>query len=276
MFKKTSPFGRKKTTAKRPFADFYSNWIATLSTTLLPQLRRALSSFSVSPALLSLQVDGMHHHFQSYYLAFDQAAAADVAQCLHPEWRTSVERPFLWLGDFHPYLFTNLLRSFLDDQDSSSQEDSGRDSFLEEYDAAAMEEFHQMRPWHVAVAWRSPSRALTARVEQIECGLRLMVPALAARARHAQTGLFRTVGAEWGMGAKEGGRVKEAVAEEMEELVGVVVDANRLRRSVLADVVSVTTVYQAALFFEAIAQFLVGFRDDKLLRQFEECEMPIN
>ncbi|KAK6158013.1 hypothetical protein DH2020_005327 [Rehmannia glutinosa] len=218
----------------------------------------------------------MHHHFHSYYLALDAAAAADVAQCLYPEWRNAVEKPFLWLGDLHPYLFTNLLRSFLDDQDSSSQEDDGDGGgdFLE-YDAAAVREFHH-RPWHVATAWRSPSRALTTRADQIECGLRLMAPALAARARHAQAKLARSVGAEWGSGEGVKAAVGEAMAEAMEEMVGVVVDANRLRRSVLADVLSVTTVYQAALFFEAVAQFLVGFRDLKLLKEFEDCEKAIN
>ncbi|GER28023.1 transcription factor-related [Striga asiatica] len=272
MFK-TSPFNRKKTTGSRPFAEFYNTWLATLSTTLLPQLRLALSSFSLSPALLSLQVDGMHHHLQSYYLALDQAAAGDVAQCLHPDWRNALEKPFLWLGDLHPYLFTNLLRSFLDDQESPSspeeeEEDGG--GFLE-YDSVEMKEFGH-RPWHVAVAWRSPSRTLTARVDQIECGLRLMVPALAARARGAQAKLVRRVGADWGGAAAVG----EAVAEEMEELVGVVVDANRLRRSVLADIVSATTVYQAALFLEAVAEFLIGFNDAKLVKEFEECEKAVN
>ncbi|KAK6160672.1 hypothetical protein DH2020_004053 [Rehmannia glutinosa] len=147
MFK-SFPFGRKKNTTK-PFIDFYNNWINTLSTTLLPQLRRVLSSFSVSPALLSAHVDGMHHHFHSYYLALDATAASDVAQCLYPEWRNAVEKPFLWLGDLHPYLFTDLLQS-------------------------------------------------------------------------------------------------------------------------------VTMVYQAALFFEAVAQFLVGIRDSKLLKEFEDCEKAIN
>ncbi|GER31697.1 glutamyl-tRNA(Gln) amidotransferase subunit A [Striga asiatica] len=66
------------------------------------------------------------------------------------------------------------------------------------------------------------------------------------------------------------------VEEEMEELVGVVVDANRLRRSVLADVMSATTVYKATLFLEAAAEFLVGFCDAKLVKEFEECEKAVN
>ncbi|KAL2238052.1 protein INAPERTURATE POLLEN1 [Sesamum indicum] len=268
MFK-SALFGRKKTTT-RPFADFYNDWSTTLATTLLPQLRRALSSFPVSPAVLSTQVDAVYNHFHAYYTALDQAAAADVAQCLYPEWRNSLEKPFLWLGDLHPYLFTNLLRSFLEDQESSQDEN---DDFG--YDVTSVKE-SLYTSWHVAAAWRSPSKALTARIDQIACGLRLMVPALAARARHAQAKLVRNVGAEWGR--KEGvlkAAVAEAVAAEMEELVGVVVDANRLRRSVLADVLSVTSVYQAASFLEAVAQFLVGFRDEKLLREFDKCEKAI-
>ncbi|KAG8374753.1 hypothetical protein BUALT_Bualt10G0028600 [Buddleja alternifolia] len=261
-------FGRKKST--RPFAEFYDDWFATLSTTLLPHLRRVLSSSSISPAVLSVQVDAMHHHFHSYFLALDQAAAVDVAQCLYPEWRNSLEKPFLWLGDLHPYLFTNLLRSFLDDQDYSSQEDDDDDD-VSEYGTTAMNhEYFLGKPWHVAVAWRSPSKALTTRVDQIECGLRLMVPALAARARQAQAKLVENVGT-----GKEGA-VGEAVVAEMEELVGVMVDANRLRRSVLADVLSVTSVYQSALFLEALAHFLVGFRDDKLLREFAKCQIRLS
>ncbi|KAL0312827.1 UNVERIFIED_CONTAM: protein INAPERTURATE POLLEN1 [Sesamum radiatum] len=207
-------FGRKKTTT-RPFAHFYNDWSTTLATTLLPQLRRALSSFPASPAVLSTHVDAVYNHFHAYYTALDQAAAADVSQCLYPEWRNSLEKPFLWLGDLHPYLFTNLLRSFLEDQESSQDEN---DDFG--YDvASAKESLHTS--WHVAAAWRSPSRALTARVDQIACGLRLMVPALAARARHAQAKLGRNVGAEWGR--KEGvlkAAAAEAMAAEMEELVG--------------------------------------------------------
>lgn len=258
---KTALFGRKKTAAvATPFAEFYNTWFNTLATTLLPQLRATLSSFSAPPALLSIQVEALHHHLHSYYDALDEAAAADVALCLSPDWRNALEKPFLWFGDLHPYLFTNLLRSFLDDQDSDDDDEEERGG--EPLD----------RPWPVAAAWRSPSKVLTMRVDQIECGLRLMAPALAARGRQAQEKLIRDVGAEWER--KE--VVKAAMEAEMEELVGVVVDANRLRLSVLADVLSVTTVYQAALFLEAVGEFLVGFRDEELLQEFQDCERPIN
>nr|GMC77221.1 protein INAPERTURATE POLLEN1 [Ipomoea batatas] len=56
----------------------------------------------------------------------------------------------------------------------------------------------------------------------------------------------------------------------MEELVDVFMDANRLRRSVLSDIVNATDVYQAALFLESLAQFLVGFKDKKFLPQYEK------
>ncbi|KAG2404910.1 Protein INAPERTURATE [Vigna angularis] len=48
---------------------------------------------------------------------------------------------------------------------------------------------------------------------------------------------------------------------QMEEVVSVVLWANRVRRSVLVDIMSATIVYQAMLFLEGLAQFLIGFRE---------------
>jgi hypothetical protein len=63
---------------------------------------------------------------------------------------------------------------------------------------------------------------------------------------------------------------------EMEELVTVFLHANRLRRSVISDIVAALNVYQGALFLEGLAQFLVGFQDKNLLREFERCKTPIS
>ncbi|KAA8522261.1 hypothetical protein F0562_012934 [Nyssa sinensis] len=267
MLKAVSLFGRKKTS--RPFKDYYAEWIETLENTLLPLLRRSMSLNSLSPNLLVTHVEMIHHHFQAYYDALDLAASDDVAQLLYPEWRNSLEKPFLWLGDFHPYLFTNLLRSFLDDDDAD-------DCDIEIGECCEL--FN--RPWHVVMAWKSPSKTLTTQIEQIECGLRLMVPALAARARNAQAGFVDRVAVHWARceGRKEG--VKAAIAEDLmaqiDEMMSVFVDANRLRRSVLAEIMAATNVYQGALFLEELAQFLVGFRDLELLGEFERCKVPVN
>ena len=130
------------------------------------------------------------------------------------------------------------------------------------------------------MAWKNPSRNLTTRVDQIECGLRLMVPALVDRVRNAQAGLVERVAEDWVryQGRKEAARpaIVEAVEAKMEEMVSVFLDANRLRRSVLAEIISATSVYQGALFLEGLAQFLVGLRDPQLLAQFESCQMPLN
>ncbi|EPS66433.1 hypothetical protein M569_08344, partial [Genlisea aurea] len=211
----------KKEGAAVFFGEFYSDWIATLQTTLLPNLRRAVEAAAVAPTPLSVQIDALHRHLDLYYSALDRAAASDVSQCLFPAWRNSLERPFLWLGDLHPYLFSNLLRSFLDDGSEEEEE--------EEEEA---------------------SSSRRAKIDRIECGLRLMVPALAARARDAQAN-FPTASA--------------AAAEE--ELAGVLADANRLRRSVLADILAAATPRQSAAFLQSLAEFLVGFRDEKLLRK---------
>ncbi|CAH9114158.1 unnamed protein product [Cuscuta europaea] len=243
--------GKKK--SSRPFKDFYGEWFKALKNEHLPHLRRAMASSTVSPVILAAQVEALHRHLLAYYEALDEAAADDVAQVLFPEWRNWLEKPFLWLGDLHPYLFTNLLRSFLDSDEEGESSTVGQ-------------------PWYLATAWRSPPKTLMSRVDQIQCGLRLMVPALAARLRHAQAAFVERVGREW----CEGGIIEECVAAQLEEVVGVVVDANRLRRSVVSDILNVTDVYQAALFLESLGQFLVGLRDEKWLAQLEKCKMPMN
>lgn len=120
------------------------------------------------------------------------------------------------------------------------------------------------------MAWRDVSKGLMSRVEQIECGLRLMVPALTDRVKKVQGSFVGRI-AENCVGKKEGLRVvvEEAMKEEMDELVTVFMDANRLRKSVITEIVGFLTVYQAALFLEALAQFLVGFRDSNLLAEFK-------
>ncbi|XP_060211099.1 protein INAPERTURATE POLLEN1 [Lycium barbarum] len=309
MFKAIALFGFKK--SSKPFKDYYKLWFKTLKNVLLPQLRNAMSSSSTSsPILLASHVEVIHRHFLNYYETLDLAASNDVAQVLYPHWRTPFEIPFLWLGDLHPYLFINLLRSFIADSENDPE-----DMFDPE-----------KQNWHVVMAWKSPGKRLTNRVDQIECGLRLMVPALAARARDAKAAFVKKVAAEWGnqrlemngavaeaaareLHAREGrdkerkrvvaeeaargmnargeaaregwrkedmrGVVVEAARVEMEELVGVFVDANRLRRSVLSDILSVTDVYQAAVFLEALAQFLVGFRNRELLSQFDKSSLEL-
>ncbi|KAL6349292.1 hypothetical protein AAG906_033948 [Vitis piasezkii] len=216
---------RKK--ACRPFKDYYAQWIHALNSNLIPLLRRAM--LSSSPSNLSTHVE------------------MDVAQLLYPEWRNSLEKPFLWLGDFHPYLFTNL---FCD------------------------------TPCQILMAWKNPSETLMARIEQIECALRLMVPALVARVRNAQLGLFDRIAADWGLfeGKREGAKavIGKAVMGQKDEMLGVFLDANRLRKSFLAEIIGETNVYQAALFLEGLAQFFVGFRDHELLSEFERCTVPIN
>lgn len=273
---KTGLFGLKKK-AFRPFKNYYNEWFNTLKNSLLPQLRDAILS-APSPTLLSIHVDAMHRHFQAYYEELDLTASSfdQVSQLLFPEWRNSLEKPFLWLGDLHPYLFTNLIRLFLGDEESEGSSGSGGTVL----DFPELCKFLDEVPWHVLTTWKSPSKTLTTRVDQIECGLRLVVPSLVARARNAQAQFVERLGFEWRKceGRKE--EMEEAIGEamrtEMEELVNVFLDANRLRKSALADILNATNVYQAALFFEGLAQFLIGFHDQKLLREFEKCKTHIN
>ncbi|KAD4384635.1 hypothetical protein E3N88_24803 [Mikania micrantha] len=276
---------KKPPAAHRPFSDYYSDWITTMKTTHLPNLRLHMSS--ASPSLLSAHVEIIHHHFNSYYHTLDLAVSGDVSQILFPSGqRNAVELPFLWLGDLHPYVFTNLLRSYLHDPENEPENDPDPDRDPEyednQYDHQEHQEHEEddeeievgesceflKKQWPLMNAWKIQSRKLTTRIDQIERGLRLMVPALMNRVRKAQAGFVQKVGS---------GEVTPAMAaaEMEEEMVGIVMDANRLRKDVISEIVSVTSVYQAALFLEGLAQFLVGIRDGKLLQEFKKCKSLI-
>ncbi|OVA15152.1 Transcription factor TGA like domain [Macleaya cordata] len=257
MIKSVARMGRKKSSVL--FKDFYREWIETLKKTLLPLLRRSILVSSAN--LLSTHVQMLHHHFQTYYQTLDLAASEDVSQLLFPTWRNSLEKPFLWLGDFHPNIFTNLLRSLLNN-DSDEEDDKNVE-----------------KQSNFPLVWKYPSKNLMSKVEEIECGLRLMVPTLVKRYREAQSGFIDRVALDWIRCVGKPETLKAVggdVLVQMEELMSVFVDANRLRRSVLTDIISATDVHQAALYLEGLAQFFIGFSDTELLRDFEQCSIPLS
>ncbi|XP_030469329.2 protein INAPERTURATE POLLEN1 [Syzygium oleosum] len=269
-----NPF--KKT---RRFADFHAEWSNALESTLLPLLRESLSSYSSSTLTqLSAAVHALHCHLQSYYSALNLATSSSssnqLPQLLYPPWRNSLERPFLFLGDLHPYIFTTLLRSLLENDDDDSDDESA---------GVALEDNCNRflgRPWQVLTAWKNPSIYTISQIEQIECGVRLMVPELGERAKAERARFVDRVAEQWMRASSEKKKettasLGKAAAAAIQGLAGVFLDANRLRKSVLADIMSATTVYQAGLFLEALAQFLVGLRDRELLEKFQHCPVEI-
>ncbi|KAL2327572.1 hypothetical protein Fmac_020999 [Flemingia macrophylla] len=257
-------FSRQK--QSRPLKEYYVQWLSSLKNNLLPLLRRSMAGES---PILSSHVEMVHQHLQSYYHALDAATTSDPFQVLSQEWRSSLEKPLLWLGDLHPLLFTNLARSLLHEHSPDADSDSDSDS-----------DDHRLplpdRPWQVALAWRHPSDSLTARMDQIECGLRVIVPALSDRLKRAEDAFVDRVVGDWFpcRHRKDAANVALGadVKAHMEEVVSVLLYANRLRRNVLVDIISATTVYQAALFLEGLAQFLIGFRDNDLINAVEHCK----
>ncbi|KAF9616716.1 hypothetical protein IFM89_031992 [Coptis chinensis] len=250
-----------KKTATRPFKEFYEEWIETLKNKLLPMLQRSMLVFSASH--LSTCVQMLHHHFQTYYYALDQAASEDISQLLYPCWKNSFEKPFLWFGDYHPYLFTNLLRSLLN-EDSDDGDDFERSN---------------EKGLSFPLAWNRPSTNLVNRVEQIECGLRSMVPCFVDRARKAQCEFIKRGAVDWVRckGKEEASKViGGGVVANNDELVSVFLDANRLRRNILIEIMGATDLYQAALYLEGLAKFFIGFRDFELVKEFEQCKIPLS
>ncbi|XP_010539222.1 PREDICTED: protein INAPERTURATE POLLEN1 [Tarenaya hassleriana] len=274
-------FSRKKPT--RRFNDYYTDWTKTLTDHLLPLLRQSLSSAS-SAAVLSSNVDRVLRHLVSYYETLDLAADSDtIPYLLFPSWRNSLETPFLFLGDLHPYLFTNLLRSFIDRENNDSGEEIEPDFHL------GLDRIEE-KPWKIEMAWKDPSDELVTRIDQIECAMRLMVPVLVDRMRKAQGRFMGRVAENWvsssmsSSSSQEAGKkkktgvavVEEAAKEEMEEMASIFVDANRLRKSIIMDIVGASSDHQAALYLEGLSQFLVGFKDQSLLHEFELCPLLIS
>ncbi|KAI4317956.1 hypothetical protein L6164_025776 [Bauhinia variegata] len=261
-----------------PLKDFYEVWFNTLKNNLLPLLHRSISG--PTPTLLSTHVEMLHHHFQSYYHALDLAATNDVAQLLFPSWRNPLEKPLIWVGDLHPYLLTNLVRCFL--EDNSYDDDS---SVMEGSSELCLSQFRERcelsdKPWQIAMAWKNPSETLMVRIDQIEHGLRLIVPTLTTRLDKAESAFVDRVAKDWFRCRGRKGAQKVAVGAALmghtEELVSIFLDANRLRRSVLTEIIGATSIYQAALFLEALAQFLIVFRDQELINSVERCKMNLN
>uniref|UniRef100_A0A803L6I9 DOG1 domain-containing protein n=1 Tax=Chenopodium quinoa TaxID=63459 RepID=A0A803L6I9_CHEQI len=102
----------------------------------------------------------------------------------------------------------------------------------------------------------------------VECGLRLMVPSVVARSRDTQADLVEKLGVGWRKNG-ENFEVDEVVGELVDKMTCVFLDANRLRRSVLADIMGTLNVYQAASFLEGLAKFYAGFWDPTLLANFK-------
>lgn len=124
------------------------------------------------------------------------------------------------------------------------------------------------KQWQIETAWKRRSKSLMPRIEDLERGLRLMVPSLTRRVTDAQAAFVAKLESE--------GRVDAGAATaQMEDLASVFRDANRLRRSAISEIVSATTTYQAALFLKALAQFLVGLGDPKLLHKIEDCDFRV-
>lgn len=262
-------FNRQKNS--RPFKEYHTEWFNTLKNNLLPLLRRSITGDSLPT--LSTHVEMLHQHFQSYYHALDAVATSDPSQLLHQDWRNSLEKPLLWLADLHPFLFTNLARSFLDDTDTDSdtEENNPNKPNVQNDDVLSLN-----RPWQISMAWRNPSESLTSRMDQIECGLRVIVPTLTDRFARAESTFVDRVVGDWFRCRDNKSAARMALGSDvkghMEEVVNVFLYANRLRRSVLVDIISAATVYQAALFLEGLAQFVIGLKDHELVNAVEHCK----
>ncbi|KAG8071731.1 hypothetical protein GUJ93_ZPchr0006g42763 [Zizania palustris] len=109
----------------------------------------------------------------------------------------------------------------------------------------------------------SPSPRLLAATDRVDRRIRAAVPAVSDRLRRAQEAF---ISAE-----VSGAPDVEAFLEVLE---GVALEANRLRRGVLSELVAAAGGYQAALFLEALSRFVLSMHDPEVLRRFDQCPRP--
>lgn len=110
------------------FQDFYGVWSKTVTETCLP-----LFSSADPASELSRRITFVLRSLEWYYETLNSYAEKDsntIPYLLFPSWRNSLEKTILFLGDIHPYLLTNLLRSLI----NRVNQDSGENPAASEED----------------------------------------------------------------------------------------------------------------------------------------------
>ncbi|KAI3853296.1 hypothetical protein MKW92_014529 [Papaver armeniacum] len=154
------------------------------------------------------------------------------SQLLFPTWHNSIQKPF------------SLVWSLLNNDEDEEVTEKSADCPL---------------------VWKYPSKNLISKVEEMECGLRLILPGIMNRYRILQSGFI-----------DKKNEILKAVSGDvlvqMDELVSVFLDSNRLR-SILTEIISDTYVYQSAFYLQGLfifkdflSQFFLGFSDVELVK----------
>lgn len=89
------------------YTDFYTNWTQKQEA-LLKDLQEAVESDMKEPEL-SDEVNKVTEHYETYYKAKESACHQDILQTVTPDWRSPLEKAFLWLGGWRPSLAFQLV-----------------------------------------------------------------------------------------------------------------------------------------------------------------------
>lgn len=130
---------------------------------------------------LEVQVEALRLHFESHHDALDRAARQDMLQVLTPASRTPMEKPHLWIGDWHPALFINLFHSLV----------------APYLDRLSLELATLEKNYYRRAGLAYASKDLLNKVENIRMVLRTMVPALFHRMRCVQIGMGGPIAKDW-------------------------------------------------------------------------------
>ncbi|CAN8325598.1 unnamed protein product [Cochlearia groenlandica] len=236
--------------AKKPsLSELYATWSKTLTEICLPLLRHSLSAASAN-------ITTVLRHIDSYYDDLDGYADPNtILYILFPPRRSSLEMPLLFLGDIDPRFLTCVIASLLNRYD---QEDP-----------------------HEPYPDLTNFRQAETRIHEIKTEISRHVDHLLKRAREANESYVEIVSESWMLAQPRRRRrtVMETVLASdpaakgvmMKELVSVFVDANRLRKRVIHEIVdSTTSANQKTLFLASLCEFLASFNDQHTIEPENE------
>ncbi|CAH8392942.1 unnamed protein product [Eruca vesicaria subsp. sativa] len=210
-------------------------WSHTIKETCIPLLRPGSS-----PPLLKEAIDALVEDILSNFTSSDAASISDLLSASECKY---LDTPFLFQGDIHPYLLTNLFRIFIHlakPKNLDGEEHVAIDLCMDE----------------------EQEDELLKRVEQIDRRVRIMGDEILGRFKLAQIRLL-TQEVENSMHTHEEAKMEKKLEDESlkKEIEGIFKDANLLRSSVLISIMEATTNHQGTLYLQLLCDMIIAFKN---------------
>ncbi|EOA12447.1 hypothetical protein CARUB_v10028587mg [Capsella rubella] len=257
-------FPRKEPDGFIRLQDTYSAWYDTLKKVHQKDIKQSIKSNN-PPDQLEELVTRLHEHINSLYQELERHVDHDtIIKLLSTSWHSSLESPFLFLGDIHPIIFTNVLKSLMY---PATQGDMSYVSL--ELERSAM----------FVNAWKDPpSDQSRKRLETIECRIDITVCALLTKMRCLQKDYVAKTLSNWISSRRNRSEEQEeneitkvietTTTELTAELQKILIESYPLRTSIVDSILEMLNEHQATLYFENLVYILLGYKNQVRFSSF--------